>query len=102
MSGISRGVAALAVAAFAIASAVPAAFADVGDFIGSWSNADPNTGGITRVVINHGAGNQVTVQVFGRCHPSDCDWGTVAGHSYSDTVGSPEVRGVVATFNSGF
>ena len=102
MSAIFRCAAALAAAAFAIAGLAPAAFADIGDFVGSWNNADPNTAGITHVVINPAGGNQVTVHVFGRCHPSDCDWGTVTGHSYADNVGSPEVRSVVASFNSGF
>lgn len=102
MSGISRGAAVLAAAALAVAGLATSAFADVGDFIGSWNNADPNTAGITHVVINPAGGNRVSVHVFGSCHPSDCDWGTVVGHSYADSVGAPEVRSVVATFNSGF
>jgi hypothetical protein len=103
MSRFSRYAVALATAAVAIAGFTPAALADIGDFIGSWNNADPSTAGITHVVVQPvGGGNAVRVHVFGRCHPSDCDWGTVMGHAYTDSVSSPEARSVVATFNSGF
>src|SRR5690242_12878974 len=102
MSRIVKYAAALAAAAFAIAGLAPAAFADIGDFIGAWTNADPNTAGITRVVIKHAGPHQVSVHVFGRCHPNDCDWGTVQGHAYTEGAGSPEVKSIVAQFNSGF
>lgn len=102
MFRFSRSAAALAAAVLGIACLATSAFADIGDFIGAWNNADPNTGGITHVVISPAGANRVRVHVFGSCHPSDCDWGTVLGHSYADSAGSSEVRSVVATFNSGF
>jgi hypothetical protein len=56
---------------------------------GSWHNIDPNTNSVTRVELDWGcADHEVcdtsgncsspagTIRVFGRCHPSDCDWGS--------------------------
>lgn len=42
---------------------------------GTWKNSDPNTGGITKVVIS---GNGTRIQTFASCSPTDCDWGKVA------------------------
>jgi hypothetical protein len=49
-------------------------------------NADPNTGGITRVTIEKVGPWHVKVHVFGSCHPTDCDWGSVPGHAYTESV----------------
>lgn len=38
---------------------------------GNWVNTDPNTGGVTRVNIGDNK-----VQMWGQCHPTDCDWGS--------------------------
>jgi hypothetical protein len=78
------------------------ASADVGDFLGNWVNQDSDTSGITHVLISPVGGNQVTVQVFGQCHPTDCDWGTVPGHNYYAAVSSGDVRMITASFNTGF
>lgn len=47
-------------------------------FEGKWTNADPNTGGITRLLIEQNR-SQLSVHPFGKCHPQDCDWGTEKG-----------------------
>lgn len=66
---------------------------------GSWVNIDPNTRGITRIEVNFSCNDQVLcgvdsngnvtctnpgapfhVHLWGKCHPSDCDWGTVDGN----------------------
>ncbi len=41
---------------------------------GTWRNTDSNTGSITRLVVTS---NSTRVQAFGKCSPTDCDWGTV-------------------------
>ncbi|MBE0677464.1 MAG: hypothetical protein IH592_01745 [Bacteroidales bacterium] len=41
---------------------------------GTWKNSDPNTRGITKVIIS---GNGTRIQTFGSCSPTDCDWGKV-------------------------
>lgn len=41
---------------------------------GTWINEDPNTRGITKLVINK---QDSRVHAWGQCHPHDCDWGKV-------------------------
>jgi hypothetical protein len=47
-------------------------------FQGRWENADPNTRGITRLQIRQN-GAQLAVHAFGKCTPTDCDWGEEKG-----------------------
>lgn len=51
---------------------------------GEWTNIDPNTGDITKMIIKN-AGN-MTVQAFGSCLPKDCDLGTTELYLISDSV----------------
>jgi hypothetical protein len=57
--------------------------AEAGSFVGNWTNKDFKTRDITRVHIRLD-GSRVIVHVWGRCHPTECDWGdttaTVKGH----------------------
>jgi len=46
------------------------------DFEGDWRNEDPNTSGITRVDI-YNSGRSTVVHMWGKCSPTDCDWGEV-------------------------
>lgn len=41
---------------------------------GTWKNSDPNTRGITKVIIS---ASGTRIQTFGSCSPTDCDWGKV-------------------------
>jgi hypothetical protein len=68
---------------------------------GNWVNADPNANSLTRIqlrfvcqdqILNgqpHPPGPPWYVHVFGKCHPTDCDWGEVgatrlsSGHIYA-------------------
>jgi len=79
-----------------------AACADTHDFFGNWANADPSSNDITRIVVHPAGPGQVTVQVFARCYPTDCDWGAVPGHAYVDTFNQHEVRIITASFDPGF
>jgi len=47
---------------------------EVAKFSGEWLNEDPATGGITRVDIRYEA-NKIIVHMWGKCYPTDCDWG---------------------------
>lgn len=69
--------------------------------VGEWVNTDPNTRSITRIKVRFVCQDQVLngelyppgppyyVHLFGKCHPSDCNWGEVgatripAGHIYA-------------------
>lgn len=55
------------------------------ELTGSWRNTDPHTRGITVVEISpRGSGYQI--QVWGSCHPEDCDWGTERIQLFTSSV----------------
>jgi hypothetical protein len=66
---------------------------------GSWRNADANTRSITRIQLRFICQDQVLngvpccppgppwyIHIYGKCHPTDCDWGEVAAREV--TVGT--------------
>lgn len=46
---------------------------------GTWVNKDPNTRGITKVIISK---NESQIHTYGKCSPRDCDWKTTALKKY--------------------
>jgi len=72
------------------------------EFYGNWINNDDSSNDITRIVVTPAGPDQVAVHVFARCYPTDCDWGTVPGHSYVDAFTQHDVRIVTASFDPGF
>lgn len=74
---------------------------------GNWANTDANTRSLTRIeleficqdVIANGQlsppGPPWYMHVFGKCHPTDCDWGRVA----AQRLGTGHV---FATYDHGF
>ncbi len=48
------------------------------DFLGQWINVDRDTSGMTRLVIEQLDSSTVSFHGYGRCHPTDCDWGVIA------------------------
>lgn len=80
------------------------AMAALSHFVGNWKNIDANTAGVTRIQVSV-SGTNVKVHAWGKCHPQDCDWGTVAAIAYAPKVSSPvatTARAVSATFTTGF
>jgi len=55
-------------------AAAPAASAQLDRFSGYWKNVDPNTDGVTTLDIGV-SGTVVAIHAWGKCHPTDCDWG---------------------------
>ena len=43
------------------------------DFVGYWVNEDTNTNSITKVDIQE-SNNLLEIYMWGKCHPTDCDW----------------------------
>jgi hypothetical protein len=66
-------------------SSLPA-LADAPDYTtewsGTWVNQNPNTSGITKFVVVPDGAHKFKVRVFGKCHPTDCDWGTTEMITY--------------------
>ena len=44
------------------------------NFYGFWVNEDTDTPGITKVDIDK-VGDTILVHIWGKCEPTDCDWG---------------------------
>ena len=78
--------------------------AALNQFVGDWKNTDPNTRGITTLVID-GNANNLRMHAWGKCHPQDCDWGEVDAHAYAPNVSAPiapTAQAVSAVFTTGF
>ncbi|WP_425147537.1 hypothetical protein [Deinococcus sp.] len=88
-------------AALALALATPA-LAAASDFVGTWTNTDTGTRGITRIVVTPNGDGTLNMQVFGKCSPSDCDWGKVAAVAYSSGVQDTNPTVVSAVYPKGF
>ncbi len=77
-------------------------FAAPQDFVGTWVNVDSNTRGITRFVVTAPQPNTLKVQVFGKCHPTDCAFGTAQLTTYGNNVQDPDHKEATATYNQSF
>jgi hypothetical protein len=72
-------------AALTIFLTIPPASAGMADLLGDWSNNDPATRDIVRILISESAG-AIEVHAWGACHPSPCDLGSVKARSYAANV----------------
>jgi hypothetical protein len=78
--------------------------ASMDQFAGSWTNIDANTGGITSLDISV-MGTDAQVHAWGKCHPTDCDWGTVQAQAFAPSVSSDVLSGadtLIAVFDTSF
>jgi hypothetical protein len=80
-------------AAPAVVSAAP--------LIGTWKNVNPATQDIVEVVIA-GSGSSISVNVYGACSPTPCNWGTVAGAAYAASVSSSPAVAFSAQYSLSF
>jgi hypothetical protein len=74
---------------------------------GSWVNTDPNTNSITRIQLRFVCQDQILngqpyppgppwyIHIFGKCHPTDCDWGEIGAQK----LNTGQIYG---TYNQGF
>lgn len=67
-------------------------------FAGKWNNTNRSTAGLTRFVITR-AGSHYRLHAWGKCHPRDCDWGTVNMVAYGRSPGSAAPVILSAVFN---
>ena len=77
----------LAEEAHPVAKAIPTGVAAL---VGNWTNCDKDTRSLVRAAITN-AKKGVNVELFGACHPTPCDWGTMAAHTYAPDVSSKNV-----------
>lgn len=72
------------------------------DFVGTWVNSNVATSGITRINVTRSGSGPLTVQVFGRCHPTDCDWGSAPVLTYGASVSDTNHLTASAVYAKGF
>ncbi len=53
-------------------------------YVGEWINIDPNTRGVTKVIITQE--DDLSIKAFGKCSPNDCHWGPEKLHPISASV----------------
>jgi hypothetical protein len=61
-------------------------------FVGSWQNLKRDNDGILKIQIRI-AESTMYVRAWGRCRPTDCDWGEVQAVGFGSNVGSDPGRG---------
>lgn len=72
------------------------------DFVGTWVNVDSSTRGITRLVVTAPQPNVLKIQVFGKCQPTDCNWGTTQLTTYGTSVQDADSKAATATYKQSF
>jgi hypothetical protein len=69
--------------------------------VGTWTNVDPNTGGITKIKITNGVGGH-QIQAWGACTPTDCDWGKTSLHLLGTNVSDSVPDYAIGAWDHGF
>ncbi len=76
----------------------------LGDLSGTWKNLDEGTRGLTMLGIRV-VDKAVFVHAWGKCQPTDCDWGEVTAVPYARDVSSTPSEATLAlaaTFKTNF
>src|SRR5579863_8681164 len=74
------------------------------DFVGTWTNSDPNTQSIAYITVAQDASG-LTLSVFGKCHPTACPWGPAQARIYTQRVGENPTSGafvITGSYDKGF
>ena len=69
--------------------------------IGTWTNVDDGTRGITQIQISQGPDGH-HIQAWGSCVPADCDWGRTDLDLLGSSVNGPTVDYAVGSWNPGW
>ena len=68
---------------------------------GEWINANPKTRGVTSVVVANDSFGW-NVEAWGKCHPTDCQWGRTKLTPMGDSVEDDSFERGFAIWNAGF
>jgi|SRR5271165_2966069 len=82
-------------------AAATAAAVSASPLVGTWTNTDPATRDIVKVIIT-ASGSGISVEAFGACSPSPCDWGSVPGLVYAANVSSSTAVAFSAQYTFSF
>lgn len=99
---LKRSLPFVALSAVATAGLVTPALAYPNDFVGTWKNTDTNNPGITRLVVEKNSSGKLTIRAYGKCHPSDCDFGKTSLVTYGKTVSDKDHIYATANYTFSF
>jgi hypothetical protein len=68
---------------------------------GTWANTNPATRNVADIVVTPSGGG-ITVDGYGACSPSPCQWGNVPATVFGNTVTSSTGKSFEASWNFGF
>ncbi len=83
------------------AEAKAAAVVGQAALVGTWNACDGATRNLVKIVIA-ASGSSITVQAFGACTPTPCDWGKVPGLAYAADVSSSAAVAFSAQYKFAF
>jgi hypothetical protein len=84
--------------------AASTASAQIANFTGTWKNANAATRGIVKLTLS-GATPVLSIQVWGACSPTPCDWGKNTAYAYGPNVSTNPVTSATAVtslYKTGF
>jgi len=83
------------------AAAAPPAVVSPAPLTGTWTNTNKATRDIVKIVIA-ASGGGISVEAFGACSPTPCDWGSVPGIVYAATVSASKATAFSAQYKFSF
>jgi hypothetical protein len=86
LAAMATVIAGFAGAAAGNASASPVPPTAAKALIGTWVNTNSGTGGVKQIIINPSEAGNVSVDAFGACTPTLCEWGAVPANVYATDV----------------
>jgi hypothetical protein len=95
------GGAALALALSVVNPALATPPTGLTNLVGTWTNVNPTTGGIVKIVITSEP-TGLKIQTFGACSPTPCDHGKISAAPFSKSVGSSFASGLSGEYDFGF
>ena len=72
----------------------------LGDMLGNWTNV--SSGGALAQLTIGGTSTAPSVEAFGRCSPTPCDWGATYGVAYGPSISAPRAATLLADYGFGF
>lgn len=57
----------------------------VSRLVGEWTNINPKTPNLTKLIISYES-NEFSIEAFGNCTPTDCEWGNVKAHEIAASI----------------
>ena len=68
---------------------------------GSWSNTDAATRGVVKILIMTD-GDNASIQAWGSCQPTPCDWGKTTLDLFGDSVDAKTLSSGLAKWETNF